>query len=167
MSGRILFVFVAVASFVADRIAKVLVQSSLDVGERAGFVNGLLELRHVRNHGIAFGLFSGAGSIVVVGTLLVGALLFVFLLRVEPEDHLTIVGGGFITGGALGNLVDRVQYRYVIDFLHLEFVDFPTFNVADVSITIGVVLVLLAQLVAIRREHLDALGATNEDGGTA
>ncbi len=167
MSGRILFVIVAVVSFIADRIAKVLVQSSISVGERIGVIDDLLELRHVHNRGIAFGLFSGAGSIVVVGTVLVGVLLFVFLLRVEPEDYLTIVGGALITGGALGNLVDRVQYRYVIDFLHLEFVDFPTFNVADVCITIGVALVLLAQLILMRREHLEATAATHEDGGTA
>lgn len=166
MNGRILFVIVAVVSFFADRIAKVLVQSSIGVGERLPFIDGLLELRHIHNRGIAFGMFSGAGSIVVVGTVLVGVLLFVFLLRVEPEDYLTIVGGALITGGALGNLVDRVQYRYVIDFLHFEFVDFPTFNVADVWITIGVVLVLLAQLVAIRHEHQAAVAATHEDGSS-
>lgn len=162
MSGRILFILVAVAIFVADRIAKVFVQTSLEVGERVALVDGLLELRHVHNRGIAFGMFSGAGSIVVVGTLLVGVLLFVFLLRVEPEDYLTILGGAFITGGALGNLVDRVQYRYVIDFIHLP--KWPTFNVADIGITIGVALVLLAQFAAMRREHQAAKAATSEDG---
>lgn len=162
--GRILFVIVAVATFVADRIAKVLVQTNLEVGERVALVNGLLELRHVHNRGIAFGLFSGAGSIVVVGTLLVGILLFVFLLRVEPEDHLTILGGSLITGGALGNLVDRLQYRHVIDFIHVT--NWPTFNIADIGITVGVVLVLLAQFAAMRREHRAATAAANEDGGT-
>ncbi len=164
MSGRILFVVVAVATFVADRIAKVLVQTSLEVGERVRVIDGLLELRHVHNRGIAFGLFSGAGGIVVLGTLLVGILLFVFLLRVEPEDHLTILGGAFITGGALGNLVDRVQYRYVIDFIHLP--NWPTFNIADIGITVGVMLVLLAQFAAMRREHRAANAAAPEDGGT-
>jgi signal peptidase II len=162
VSGRILFVIVAVAAFVADRVAKVLVQSSIGVGERISVIGDLFDLRHVHNRGIAFGLFSGAGSIVVFGTLLVGVLLFVFLLRVEPEDYLTILGGALITGGALGNLVDRVQYRYVIDFLHVNVADFPTFNVADVCITFGVVFVLLAQLVAIRAEHRDAATAREE-----
>lgn len=150
MSGRILFVVVAVLAFVVDRAAKVAIQGSLEVGERVSVIGDLLELRHVHNRGIAFGLFSGAGSIVVVGTLVVGILLFVFLLRVEPEDRLTILGGGFITGGALGNLADRLAYRYVIDFIHVP--RWPTFNVADIWITIGVAFVLLAQLVAIRRE---------------
>lgn len=154
MGGRILYVVVAVAAFVADRITKLLVQDRIEVGERIELVGTLLELRHVHNRGIAFGLFSGAGSIVVAGTLIVGILLFVFLLRVEPEDRLTILGGAFITGGALGNLVDRVQLGYVVDFIHLP--NWPTFNVADIWITVGVVLVLLAQLVAIRREAREA-----------
>lgn len=150
MGGRILYVVVAVAAFVADRVTKLLVQDRIEVGERIRLAGELLELRHVHNRGIAFGLFSGAGSIVVAGTLIVGILLFVFLLRVEPEDRLTILGGAFITGGALGNLVDRVQLGYVVDFIHLP--NWPTFNVADIWITVGVVLVLLAQLIAIRRE---------------
>lgn len=151
MGGRILFIVVAVAGFVADRIAKMLVQQNLAVGERIELLDPILELRHVHNRGIAFGLFSGAGSIVVVGTLLVGILLFVFLLRVEPEDRLTLLGGSLITGGALGNLADRVQYRYVIDFIHVP--NWPTFNVADICISVGVALVLISQLIAIRREH--------------
>lgn len=150
MTGRILYIVVAVVAFALDRVTKLLVEQNLRLGERHELVGSLLELRHVHNRGIAFGLFSGAGSIVVAGTLLVGVLLFVFLLRVEPSDLLTITGGALITGGAIGNLVDRVQYRYVIDFLHLP--KWPTFNLADVWITVGVVLVLLAQLIAIRDE---------------
>ncbi len=160
MGGRILYVVVAVAAFVADRITKLLVQDRITVGERISVVGDLLELRHVHNRGIAFGLFSGAGSIVVAGTLIVGILLFVFLMRVEPSDRLTILGGAFITGGALGNLVDRVQLGYVTDFIHLP--NWPTFNVADIWITVGVVLVLLAQLVAIRREAVEARAAGEE-----
>jgi signal peptidase II len=162
--GRILFVIVAVASFALDRLTKLLVEQQLRVGEQVSVIGDLLQLRHVRNRGIAFGLFSDAGMLVVVGTLIVGVLLFVFMLRVQPDDLLTITGGALITGGAMGNLVDRVQYHYVVDFLHLP--SWPTFNVADVCITVGVVLVLLAQLVAMRRELREerATGATKTTG---
>lgn len=163
MSGRILFVVVAVVSFVADRVTKLLVQQRMEVGDRIEVVEGLLQLRYVQNRGIAFGLFSDAGMLVVAGTLLVGVLLFFFMLRVEPDDLLTILGGALIAGGALGNLVDRVQYRYVVDFLHLP--NWPTFNVADISITLGVASVLLAQLLAMRAEiaHERATRAQDDD----
>lgn len=150
MIGRIAFVVIAVAAFTLDRITKLLVESRIQLGERIEVVGDLLQLRHVRNRGIAFGLFSDAGSLVLAGSLVVGVLLFVFLMRVEPGDLLTIVGGALVAGGALGNLYDRVQYRYVIDFIHLP--NFPTFNVADIAITCGVVLIVLGQLRDMRRE---------------
>lgn len=148
--GRVLFVAIAIGTFIADRVTKILVEDRLRLGEHVDVLGDAFGLRHIRNRGIAFGLFSDAGSLVVIGTLVVGVLLFVFMLRVEPSDLLTICGGGCITGGAMGNLVDRVQRGYVIDFLHVP--RWPTFNIADVSITIGVALVLLAQLLAFRAE---------------
>lgn len=150
MLGRILFISVAVGSYVVDRVTKLLVEQQVRVGERIDVLGDVLQLRHVRNRGIAFGLFSDAGILVVLATLLVGALLFYFLTKVEPDDLFTLVGGAFITGGALGNLVDRIQYQYVIDFIHLP--RWPTFNVADICITLGVVSVLLGQFVTLRRE---------------
>lgn len=163
MIARVLFVVIAVVAFALDRLTKVLVEQRLQIGERVQLVPDVLDLRHVRNRGIAFGLFSDSGSLVVGGTLVVGALLFLFLLRVDPEDLLTVVGGALITGGALGNLVDRVQQGYVTDFLHLP--HWPTFNVADSCIVVGVALVVLSQLLAIRSEHAEsrAAAATGAD----
>lgn len=151
MLGRFLFVIIAVTSFVIDRVLKLIIQREIEVGDYVSVIDGVLELRHVHNPGIAFGMFAGAGGIVVIGSLIVGALLFTFLLRVEPSDLLTITGGGLITGGALGNLVDRVQYGYVIDYINLP--RWPTFNAADIAITSGVACILVAQLLAIRDEH--------------
>jgi signal peptidase II len=81
---------------------------------------------------------------VLFGSVIVGVLLFVFLMRVHPADYVTITGGALVTGGALGNLYDRIQYRYVIDFIHAT--HWPTFNVADVCITVGVLLIVFGQL---------------------
>ncbi|MCB0877504.1 MAG: signal peptidase II [Thermoleophilia bacterium] len=160
MVGRILFVVVAVAAFAIDRVLKLVVQDQLDVGEYRQVLGDLLQLHHVQNPGIAFGWLSGAGGLVVVGSLVVGVLLFTFMLRVDPDDLLTVIGGALITGGALGNLVDRVQHSYVTDYLQLP--NFPTFNFADACITVGVIMVLLAQLLAILHERRAA--ATPDDG---
>ena len=150
MAARILFVVVAVLSFAIDRVTKLLVQEELQPGEHVRVFGEWLQLRYVENRGIAFGLFSDLGLVVVFGTLVVGGLLLFFMLHVEPEDLLTVAGGALITGGAFGNLVDRVQYRYVIDFIQLP--RWPTFNVADIAITLGVIAVLAAQVVAMRAE---------------
>ena len=151
MLGRVLFVVVAVGAFLVDRVLKLVVRDELEVGESIDVVSGVLAIKHVHNPGIAFGWLSGAGGLVVVGSLVVGALLFTFLLRVDPEDLLTVVGGALITGGAIGNLMDRIEQGYVTDYIDLP--RFPTFNAADVWITVGVVLVLLSQLLLVLRER--------------
>lgn len=164
MAARILFVVIAVLSFAIDRVAKVVVQQQLEPGERIHLIGDWLTLRYVENRGIAFGLFSDLGLVVVFGTLVVGGLLFFFMLHVEPEDLLTISGGALITGGALGNLVDRVSYRYVVDFISVP--RWPTFNVADIAITVGVALVLVAQVLAMiaeSREPEQQLPGAGED----
>ena len=161
MAARILFVILAVTAFAIDRVTKVLVQAELTPGERVRVAGEWLQLRYVENRGIAFGLFSDLGLVVVFGTLVVGGLLFFFMLHVEPDDRLTIAGGALITGGALGNLVDRVQYRYVIDFIQVP--RWPTFNVADIAISVGVALVLLAQVLAMRDERRAESIAPSED----
>ncbi|MBC7459848.1 MAG: signal peptidase II [Thermoleophilia bacterium] len=150
MKARFLFVFVAVAWFLLDRYTKLRVVSELKLYERHEVWGDVFAIHSTRNYGIAFSLFANAGSLVVIGTLIVGALLFYFMTRVDPNDLLMVLGGSLITAGALGNLVDRVKDGYVVDFL--QFPRFPTFNVADVGITVGVALVLLSQYLTMRRE---------------
>lgn len=152
--SRVLFVVIAVGWFLLDRYTKLRVVADLQLGERRDIIGSVLAVRSTRNYGIAFSLFANAGSLVVIGTLIVGALLFYFMTRVDPDDLAMVIGGALITAGALGNLVDRLKDGYVIDFLQLP--HFPTFNVADIGITSGVILVLLSQLAAMRHERRDA-----------
>ncbi len=156
--GRVLFVVVAVGAFLVDRILKLVVRDRLEVGEEIRLVGDTIALKHVHNPGIAFGWLSGAGGLVVAGSLVVGALLFTFMLRVDPEDLLTVLGGALITGGAIGNLVDRIEQGYVTDYIHLP--NFPTFNAADVWITVGVAMVLLAQVLLVLHERRAEHAAT-------
>ena len=154
---RVLYVVVAAVVFLLDRITKELVEARMVLGEHIEVFGSVLALHHVRNEGIAFGLLSGAGGIVVLGTVVVGLLLFAFLLRIEPDDRSTVLGGALVTGGAIGNLADRVEHGYVVDFLKLP--NWPTFNVADIAIVSGVTLVLVGQWRTARTEAATADGA--------
>lgn len=94
---------------------------------------------HVRNHGVAFGFFSGGGAAVLIFTLVaLGALLVYFALR--PTRPWLWLPTGMLVGGAIGNLIDRVANGSVTDFIKLPF--WPAFNVADMSITFGVLALL-------------------------
>jgi signal peptidase II len=119
-------------------------------------VPGFFQLSLVHNSGIAFGLFDepGAGATPVKSLLLVcvalAALAIVsrYALRTPPGAHWTQLALGLLLGGITGNMADRLIHSYVVDFLEFDlyFFKFPTFNVADSGITIGVILLFLISL---------------------
>lgn len=160
MIGRVLFIVIAVVAFAIDRVTKLIVEADMHLGERIDIIGDVLQLHHVRNSGIAFGLLADRGSLVLAGSVIVGILLFFFLLHVHPDDYVTVIGGSLVTAGALGNLYDRVQYRYVIDFIQVP--RFPTFNVADICITVGVVLIVIGQLRDMARMEERSASDTDE-----
>jgi signal peptidase II len=140
-------VAVAALVIVLDRLAKHAVVSGIAVGDVHKFLPGV-QLVHVKNTGVAFGFFSGGGALVLALTLVaLTALLVYFALR--PERPWLWIPVGMLVGGALGNLIDRIANGAVTDFIKLPF--WPAFNIADMSITFGV-LTLLYVLEGPRRE---------------
>jgi len=129
---------VAVLVIVLDRLTKHAVVTGIAVGDVHRFLPGV-QLVHVRNSGVAFGFFSGGGALVLGLTLVaLGALLVYFILR--PRRPWLWVPVGLLIGGALGNLIDRLAIGSVTDFIKLPL--WPAFNVADMSITFGVLALL-------------------------
>jgi signal peptidase II len=126
---------VAAVVVALDQLSKALVRSGLELGERQDLVLGI-KLVNVRNSGIAFGLFSDGGALLVVGTAL-ALLALVFFFVTHTGRPLVWLPTGLLLGGAIGNLIDRAVEGSVTDFVKLP--RFPAFNVADAAITIGVI----------------------------
>ena len=121
-----------------DQLTKHTLAAGVPVGEQRKFLPGI-QLVHVRNTGVAFGFLSGGGALVLVFTLLaLGVLVTYFALH--PGRQLLWLPTGMLIGGALGNLIDRAAYGAVIDFIKLPL--WPAFNVADMSITFGIIALL-------------------------
>lgn len=99
-----------------------------------------VDFHFVRNTGSAFGMFQGQSSILTVLAFLALAMLGVFFFQNARQDPLVALALGLLAGGAIGNLVDRIRFGYVIDFIKVP--NFPTFNVADSAITVGVVILI-------------------------
>jgi signal peptidase II len=128
----------AVAVVAADQITKSLVRHNVRVGSSDGIFPGV-ELVHVHNRGVAFGLFVNGGVVlVIVGVAAVSALLIFF--ATHSRRPLVWLPTGLLLGGAAGNLIDRLNQGYVTDFIHLPL--WPSFNLADMSITFGVLSLL-------------------------
>jgi signal peptidase II len=130
--------FVLIAVLILDQLTKHAVRSSVAVGQVRRFLPGV-QLVHVRNTGVAFGIFSGGGTIVLVFTLAALALL-VGYFTLRPERPWLWLPTGLLIGGALGNLIDRLTNGAVTDFI--KFPLWPAFNVADMAITFGVLALL-------------------------
>jgi signal peptidase II len=151
---------VAAAVLVADQVAKAAVERTMFSHQSIDLLP-FFALSYVRNTGAAFGVLAAAPPgvrlplFVVVTIVAVGAL--VSFLRRTPPDQSSLVGAlGAVLGGALGNLICRLRYGEVIDFLDLHWgaLHWPAFNIADAAITVGVAVVLL-QGVSRRRGTLE------------
>jgi signal peptidase II len=129
---------VMVAVIALDQGTKALVRSSVAIGDRDGVFPGV-EIVHVRNEGVAFSRFSGGGTLVavIVGAALL-ALVAYFVTHLDKP--LVWLPTGMLLGGALGNVIDRIRDGAVTDFIKLP--AWPAFNVADISITFGVLVLL-------------------------
>jgi signal peptidase II len=139
---------VAAAAFTLDLVTKAVVRDSMAVGERHGLLPFLYFERTV-NQGVAFGLFSGRFSIILVANLLALIVVVVYLLM-ETRPVMAGVAGGLLIGGSMGNIVERlVRDGQVTDFLKIP--HYPNFNLADVFIDTGAVLVAVSLILAWRR----------------
>ena len=126
------------AVLVADQLTKHFVRSDIALGQVNKVVPGL-NLVHVRNTGVAFGFFSGGGALVLAFTLAALAVLLGYF-AMRPDRPWLWLPAGLLTGGALGNLLDRIANGAVTDFIKLPL--WPAFNVADMAITFGVLALL-------------------------
>lgn len=140
----------------ADQAAKAAIEAHIVVGEYVQ-VLGPLELTLSHNSGVAFGLAGGAGvKLVLVTALALGVIGYLFARNpLRPGMWLAV---GLLAGGALGNLVDRLRHDAVTDFIAVG--SWPPFNLADVSITLGVLLLVLFYMRDAEREE-----QTDREGG--
>jgi len=126
----------------ADQLTKLWIKSSLAVGESVGDI-GFFRISHIHNTGSSFGLFKDqflALSIVSITGAGVVLFLVFFMRRRLPflSETPVLLSLGLILGGNIGNLIDRLSYHYVIDFIDFSF--WPAFNVADSSLVVGAIL---------------------------
>ncbi len=150
--GKLRYLFVSLAVIVADQWTKWLVELHLPHHVAQPIVPGFFNLTHVRNTGVAFGLFAASGMstswvLTALGLLALAAVGVYFFLA-SPHDRGLLVALALVVGGAVGNLIDRVSSGAVTDFIdvYVGIHHWPSFNVADSAISIGIVLMAIDSL---------------------
>jgi len=139
------------AIVIADQVSKLLIRSSLEVYATRTVIPGFFDLTHIRNPGAVWGLFSQHNGglvpklITALAMVAIGGVIY-FFIRVGTECRLELTAFSFVLGGACGNIIDRLGFGYVTDFIHLHVrhYSWPIFNVSDSFITIGVLLLAWA-----------------------
>jgi signal peptidase II len=136
-----------------DQISKYIVLKSIELHGSIPVISGFFNLVHTRNRGMAFGILNRPGSdlgyyVLVTVTLVAVILVLFWFSRLKQKERILAPGLSLILGGAIGNLIDRIRLREVIDFLDFDLVliHWPAFNVADSAITIGTFWVVLSLL---------------------
>ena len=142
------WLWLSAIALVLDQYTKITVDSSMQLYQSIVVLPGF-NLTYVRNTGAAFSFLSDAGgwqrwffAVMAIG---ISGILTVWLYRLKKHETLLAVALSLVLGGAMGNLIDRVAYGYVIDFLDVYYQNWhwPAFNVADMAICLGVFLMLL------------------------
>jgi signal peptidase II len=152
MRGR--FYLVALLIWFFDLLTKWVVRTHVEVGAAWDLLPGYLRISHVQNTGVAFGLFNDLHSVwkpYVLSAMAIVAIVVILLYssRVPTERTLLRTALAVTLGGILGNFADRLARGYVVDFIEFHVRDafhWPTFNVADTAITIGIMLLLIDTL---------------------
>ncbi|MBA7640810.1 MAG: signal peptidase II [Candidatus Stahlbacteria bacterium] len=137
------FLLISIAVLILDQWTKKLIASSMFLGESQRIIGDVVRFTYIRNPNSVFGLRLGGPIISTVLTVI--AFLFVVYLFVVAKNPIFLTSISFIIGGALGNLVDRIFYMEVVDFIEIGVGRFrwPTFNMADSFVTIGIILVII------------------------
>ncbi len=136
---------IALISLIIDQIVKILVSNYLILGQTTKIINNFFYLTYVQNTGAAFSILIGYRYILIIITLIFLYYLYKDTKKQTNPNKLAILSHGLLLGGIIGNLIDRIIYGYVIDYLDFMIFNynFPIFNLADTFIVIGCIILVI------------------------
>ena len=126
---------------ILDQFTKFLIKQNFQLNQSVPIIKNILHLTYITNTGSAFGLFKGLNWFFVFFSVIVIIAIFYYLERIVKNEKLLQFAVGLLLGGTIGNLIDRVAYGAVIDFI--DFRIWPVFNIADSAVTIGVIILIV------------------------
>ena len=137
-----IIIIIALGLFL-DRVSKVWAISALYPDNEIVIIKNIFSFEYLENKGAAFGIFQNRQTFLIIITVIVTGAIIYYLIKYKPESVLLKISLAMIISGAFGNLFDRIVYKYVVDFILCHYKDvyyFPTFNVADMFVTCGTIL---------------------------
>ena len=152
----VIFLAITVLSIILDQWTKFLAVQNLQGKGAYSLIKGVLELQFFSNTGIAWSMLEGQSFFILfIGIVFLAVIMFFIVKLPEHKKfRLVYIFGGLLTGGAIGNMIDRFRLGYVVDFISFILIDFPIFNVADMCIVVSVILLAIMFLFVFKEEDL-------------
>lgn len=143
---KIKYILILAVVVIVDQLTKWGIQATMSIGDSIDVIKGFFRITYLQNTGAAWSMFEGKMGFFYLISVLFLIGMFFFLRSTPKEDQLTSVGIVLMMAGTVGNFIDRLLFQYVRDFLDFVILgyDFPVFNVADISLCIGVGLIILS-----------------------
>jgi len=142
-SKRMKIIVYSIYIVLLDQISKFILLSTIGLERSKNIIPYLMNFTLVKNKGAAFSLFSDSTNILTIISILTSLILITIILKFPPKSFWNLIGLSYLLGGTIGNGIDRVFKGYVLDFFELIPIDFPIFNLADVSINIAMICFLI------------------------
>ncbi len=142
-NNKINYLFIISFFCILDQLSKYYINFNLNKLLNKDFL--IFTITFVRNYGAAFNIFSGSRIFLSFISIISTIILFYFIFRKENK-LINNYGLSFILAGSIGNGIDRIINGYVIDFIQIKFINFPVFNIADIVINLGVLILIISYL---------------------
>jgi signal peptidase II len=147
-----------------DQITKFIVRTSFALYESHPLIKNVFHLTYIQNTGIAWGMFKNGRTIFLILTVLVLLVCACFYAKIPQNKRFTPIRVClvFLVSGAIGNMIDRISLRYVVDFFDFRLINFPIFNVADIYVTVSMIVLILLCAFYYHEHEIDALLSKSE-----
>lgn len=163
--GMGVFTWIAVITLLLDQVSKLVVLATLVDRPPVVLLPDMLQLQYRTNTGAAFSLLEGHTVLLTLVSIVISLFLLLWAWRLKPGEQGFRLSFGLILGGAIGNLIDRVRLGQVVDFIDAHWRDvyhWPTFNIADSAICVGIFLLVLASFRPVRAVPAEDVSAPAE-----
>ncbi len=140
------YALIAIVITAADQLIKFWIQGNVALGDTFYTIPRIADFVFVKNTGAAFSILSGKVSVLSVVSAVFCICIIVYFIVKRPKNPLLCTSLALVFSGALGNAIDRIAHGYVVDFISVSFMNFPVFNIADIAITVGAVLIVVYEV---------------------
>lgn len=140
---QFLYLLISLFIVVCDQLLKSYIVTNFHIGQIKTIIPGILSFNYLQNNGAAWNILTGQMWLFYLISIVAIVICLYFLFSKKYRKPLLDIGIALVLGGIIGNFIDRLHLKYVVDMLQLDFVDFNIFNIADSAITVGVIIIFI------------------------